>query len=300
MAVPPGPWDQTFEVGGGRSTRIRLCDGSLLAIVLKRVSDGDDIALSAGIVASAGAGGVRDLCADAADGFPRRRFRIAARVRWLRWRQRDVALRRSHVRGRRRAAVEPVPAADDGDLRREPHAQPRSVRLASRQRGPADGECGARHAARVAVRRRRHDARACRRSDGRLPVRVVRAGGRGDGVDRRALRRDGAVVAARRRECVHGEPIVARRVRPAESRRDGAVVHVQGVGDDRRAADSRIGVVPVWPRPGAAACAAMAADHGRVLRVPAVSVRQRVPVLPRKLAAPGAAERRVGSRISRR
>ena len=207
--------------------------------------------------------------------------------------ERDVALRRSHVRVRRRAAVEPVPAADDGDLRREPHAQPRSVRLASRQRGPADGECGARHAARVAVRRRRHDARACRRGDGRLPVRVVRAGGRGDGVDRRALRRDGAVVAARRGECVRGEPIVARRLRPAESRRDGAVVHEQGVGDDRRAADSRIGVVPVWPRPGAAACAAMAADRGRVLRVPAVSLRRSVPVLPRKLAAPGAAERRV-------
>ncbi len=53
-----------------------------------------------------------------ATGISRRRFRAAARVRRLRRRWRDRAVRRADVHLRRGAAQQSVPAADDGDLSR--------------------------------------------------------------------------------------------------------------------------------------------------------------------------------------
>ena len=202
-------------------------------------------------------------------------------------------MHRTDLRVGRGSSVEPVPPAGNGELRAQCPARRGPLRLAPGQRAVADGQRGARRASRMAVAGRGHAARAGVGADGGLAVRVVRAGRRGDGVDRGEVRRTGAALASRLGLRVRCERAVARRLRPPEPRGDGAVVHEQGVGGDRRAADSRARVAPAGPRAGRAACAAVAARRGRLLRLSATPLRRRVPLLPGKLAARGAPQRRV-------
>ena len=138
----------------------------------------------------------RAVRAGARNRLPRRRLRTRGRVRQLRGRMGNGEVRRADIRFRRRAAEQSVPPADDGDLRAERDVWRRSIRLASRERFAAGGQRRARVAARVAGAGRRHGKDARGRADGRMAVRVVCVRGGTRGVDRGAIRRPGAAMAA--------------------------------------------------------------------------------------------------------
>ena len=131
----------------------------------------------------------------------------------------------------------------------------------------------------------------------------VRRGGR---MDRRPLRRDGAVLDARRRVRVHGEPRVARPLRGRQPRCHGARVHEQGVGGHRVGADRRPRLgeaagrrrLAAWRRARDRRRVAVARGRRGVFRVPRVDLRRPHPLLSGDLAGRRAAVRKVARRAA--
>ena len=138
-------------------------------------------------------------------------------------------------------------------------------------------------------------------------VRVVRAERRGRRLDCRPLRRDVAVLDARRRLHVPGE----RRWRDRYGLASLGATVLAFMSKESAAIAPALILALAWVkrpdgrgpvargRARAVARAALARDRGRVFRVPRVDLRRPVPVLSRHLAGAGAAVRKVACGVAR-